>query len=257
MRTPLLALTLLTASCGLFSGPAVKPVQLVNGFDFPLTITLTSEGGSETSYELAPKARVGLDVSGRYTVSAKKADGTEVDKKTANFASSSERKDGCVEFFNPGGAAYYVAEEIQYGDTTYAPKMSTIAGKNHATLCATWGLDVDQPPEAISTSDQYAMSKTYKWMHEGGDGTWVSSIEHLLADQERNKPADNSSMIRAWNVAIAIHKHDRGNPRLAALGPKFHHACKNALQDFFTSGPLVGEQERKCLDNHAAIFPGG
>ena len=78
MRTPLLALTLLTASCGLFSGPAVKPVQLVNGFDFPLTITLTSEGGSETSYELAPKARVGLDVSGRYTVSAKKADGTEV-----------------------------------------------------------------------------------------------------------------------------------------------------------------------------------
>lgn len=251
MRIPLIALTVMTASCGLFSSRTVEPVQLVNGFDFPLTITMSREGGSESAYEVPPGGRVGVNVTGGYTVTAKKADGTELTSKKAEFGVDD---DACVEFYNPGGAANYVSEEIQYGSTTYTPKLSSTAGRSHVKMCVTWGLDVEKPPESISTSDQYAMSKTYRWLHLHEEGDWVDSIDYLLGVQEREPTAENKHLTMAWNIAIGVHNHDRDNPRLKALGPRFHQMCTTGLSDIY-KGILAENELKKCLNNHAVLFP--
>jgi len=242
---------LLTGACSWFTGSSVEPVQITNGFDFPVTVHITPEGSSERTLEVPAHGRVGLTAGGSHTIRATTASGEELSNKKYSFDEWGERKKGCVLFVNILGSAYVVSEEVKYGDNGMTPTASSIKGREFAKLCATWGLDVQEPPEAISVEKDYTGGRNLEWMHYRGEGDWHETVRALL----KQETADNSHLARAWRIAIAVYKHDKDNPRLSGLGPEFKQGCMNAT-DFTTEGPLAYSNRKKCLKNHGVLFGG-
>ena len=243
----IVALGIGLVACG---GGGPQYVQFANGFDFAVKAEVTSDGGATTTIEIPSKARVGADLDGPVTIDFKTADGTSMAKKKYKITTKDKRKEGCQEYINVLGSAAILEEEIVYGIGSKGGG-TLLSGDDFATVCPRWGFETDKPPEAITVKEG-TLGMDRKWLHYVGDGDWVAAIESLLAKEAQ---VGDQARIRAWNLAVAVHKHDPKNARLAALGPKFVAAC-HKIVDMFTTGPLAGKAKADCLKNAATLFPG-
>ncbi len=222
-------------------------VQFANGFEFDVTAKLDCESGGEQTITVPAKSRVGAELSGKCEIEFESPEGS-MSKKNYTFEEPGERKDGCFEYVNILGSAAIVEEDMAYGIGIKSGD-NLIMGREHVKVCPRWGFD-ETPPESIAVEEgTMGMNKT--WIHYDGDGDWHATIERLLSLEP---PADDSYRIRAWNLAVAVSKHDPKNERLQALGPKFKAACA-IIPDFFAGGPMAGKAEKDCLANAKALFP--
>ena len=248
---PLLLLAGMSLGLWLYFGQREPYVQFVNGFDFDVTVTLTDEDGGTTTVAVPARGRVGADFAGAHTVDVQSASGTKiVEGKKVTFTESDKRKEGCFQYFNVGGSAAILAEDVVYGGGIKGGG-KLLSGETLTTLCPTWGLETEEPPEAISVKEG-TVGRNHTWLHYVDDGSWKTSIRLLLA----KKPAmGDFDRIRAWNIAAAVHRVDPDNAELVALGPEFKAACLRMV-DMFTTGPMAGQAKKKCLTNTKAMFPG-
>lgn len=235
-------------ACG--GGGAIAPVQFANGFDFAVKAEVTDADGKTTIVEVPSKGRVGADFEGAHSVEFKTPDGTSMGKKKFKFATSDERKEGCQQYVNVLGSAAIVEEDIVYGvGIKGASKM--MSGHDFVRVCPRWGFETTRPPEQITVKEG-TVGMDRKWVHYIGEGDWVAAIDSLLATE---KDVGDQMRIRAWNIAVAVSKFDKTNPRLAPLGPKFVEAC-HRMEDMFKTGPMAGKAKADCLKNTKALFPG-
>jgi hypothetical protein len=252
MRTPRwpLVLVLLLAACGSGSDTAQPPyVQFTNGFEFAVTAKITSSGGKTTELQLPARGRVGVDLAGEHTIELISASGVSMQTKTYEFAPRDKRKKRCLEIVNVLGSAAIVEEEIVYG-AGGPGRVTLLGGDHHAKVCPRWGFETDAPPTSVKV-DKYTPGIDLSWLHYAGDGDWHTTILTLLA---KTPEMGDQDRIKAWNLAVAIHKFDPQNPRLAPLGPKFVQAC-HTIVDMFTTGPMAGKATKDCLANARALFP--
>jgi hypothetical protein len=131
--------------------------------------------------------------------------------------------------------------------TSMAKKKYKISAK----VCPRWGFETTKPPEAITVKEG-TVGMDRKWLHYIGDGDWVAAIESLLAQKAQ---VGDQARIRAWNLAVAVHKVDPKNARLAPLGPKFVAAC-HEIVDMFTTGPARGEGQVRLPQEREVALPG-
>lgn len=228
------------------SGP--DSVIFANGFEIPVTATLTDESGSETVLEIPAKGRASADLAGKYSLKVVNGAGkTMVDRK-ASFRPKDKRKDGCFQYYNILGAAAITSDEIVYG-VGISPSRKVLSGYTKAHICQTWGFETKAPPKAIST-EEGTLGRTLHWVHYLGDGDWFESINYLL---DRKREMGDQTRIRAWNLAVAVSKYDQKNSRLQQLAPKFEKAC-NEIVDMFQGGILGGKVTEDCLANHRGLF---
>ncbi len=245
VRTILIA-TLLTAACGK-SGPPY--VQFANGLDFAVTAKVTTSSGKTETIEIPAHGLVGADLEGDNTIELLAPNGTVMESKKYTFASGDQRKKRCQEYVNVLGSAAIVEEDVVYG-VGIKGGGQLLAGQRHAKVCPRWGFETKQPPTAVSVEGN-SVGVNLTWLHYVGDGDWVASVQTLL--DKPPQPGDQDRII-AWNLAVAVWKHDPKNPRLAPLGPRFEDAC-HKIVDMFTTGPLVGKAEQDCLRNTQRLFP--
>lgn len=230
-------------------GREQPPTLFVNGFDFPVTVKATSESGDETIVEVPAKGRVAGDLAGKHTVEYLLADGTSMKKKTFKLTAKDKRKKRCIDIINVLGSAAIVQEDITFGIGIKGRGKMT-SGHDFVKLCPRWGFETKAPPKAIKVKEGN-MGMTLGWMHYMGDGDWVAAVDAQLAKKPQ---MGDQSRIRAWNIAFAVNKFDKDNPRLKAQGPKFKAAC-HKIVDMFTTGPLAGKAKKDCLRNTKAMFP--
>ncbi len=235
-------------ACG-GGGAGTEYTQFANGFDFAVKAEVTSEDGKTTVIEVPSKGRVGADFEGSHTIEFKTADGTSMGKKKVKFATGDKRKEGCQEYVNVLGSAAIVEEEIVYGIGGKGTS-NMMSGHDFVKVCPRWGFETTKPPEQITVKEG-TIGMDRKWLHYIGDGDWVAAIDSLL---EKKAQMGDQSRIRAWNIAVAVSKFDKNNPRFKALGPKFVEAC-HQIVDTFTTGPLAGKAKEDCLKNTKALFP--
>ncbi len=235
-------------ACG-GGGSGTGYTQFANGFDFAVKAEVTDADGKTTIIEVPAKGRVGADFEGSHSIEFKTADGTSMGKKKIKFATSDKRKEGCQEYVNVLGSAAIVEEEIAYGISMKGAS-NMMSGHDFVAVCPRWGFETTTPPEQITVKEG-TIGMDRKWLHYIGDGDWVAAIDSLLAKEAQ---MGDQSRIRAWNLAVAVSKFDKNNPRLSALGPKFVQAC-HKIVDTFTTGPLAGKAKEDCLKNTKAVFP--
>lgn len=256
-KTPLIiAVALLVIGGGLGAwfmlkgdGRANPPTLFVNGFDFAVKVKATSESGTETVIDVPAKGRVPGHLEGTHTVEYLHADGTSMKKKKFKLTTDEKRKKRCIDIINVLGSAAIVQEDIAFGIGIKGRGKMT-SGHDFVKLCPRWGFETTQPPKAIKVK-KGNMGMNLGWMHYMGDGDWVAAIDAQLAKKPQ---MGDQSRIRAWNIAFAVNKFDKDNPRLKAQGPKFKAAC-HKIVDMFTTGPLAGKAKKDCLRNTKAMFP--
>ena len=256
-KTPLIiALALLIIGGGLAAffllkgdGRSNPPTMFVNGFDFAVKLKATSESGDETIIDVPAKGRVGGDLEGTHTFEYLHADGTSMKKKKFKLTTDDKRKARCIDIINVLGSAAIVEEDLAFGVGIKGGGKMT-SGHDFVKMCPRWGFETAEPPKAIKVK-KGNIGMNLSWMHYQGDGDWVAAIDALLAKKSQ---MGDQSRIRAWNIAFAVNKFDKGNPRLKAQGPKFKAAC-DRIDDMFKTGPLAGKAKRDCLSSTKAMFP--
>ncbi|MFN3200404.1 MAG: hypothetical protein ACE366_18545 [Bradymonadia bacterium] len=248
---PLLAVAGIGAGAWfLFSGSGVDPIMFTNGFDFPVKAKIVDEGGSESTVEIPAHGRIGADLEGKHTITFSSPEG-KMKAVKYNFKDKSELKDECFYVINILGSASLLADEIAYGSSGLGGNYF-YSGRDYFKVCPTWGFETEKPPEAVSVSeDTHGVALT--WFHYDGEGDWYATIKKLLAQPPNISDQDR---IRAWNLAVAVSKHDPKNERLPTLGPDFKAACEKMI-DMFKGGPMEGQMPDKCRRNANALFPGG
>lgn len=230
-------------------GPSQDFVQLANGFEFPVTVKVTAEGGKESTLTLPPKSRTGADFEGEYTLEFSSPKGVMQSKKYT-FATGDKRKKGCFQYVNVLGSAAIIEEEVVYG-VGIKGSNKLLSGEHFVGVCPRWGFETEKPPEAV-TVKQGKIGIDLKWLHYIGEGDWHASIGSLLALKPR---VGDQPRIKAWNLAVAMSKHDPDNARFKALGPQFKQACTQII-DMFEGTAMAGKAQRDCLANANAVFPG-
>lgn len=232
-------------ACGGAGGGDAAPVQFANGFDFAVKAEVTDADGKTTIIDVPSKGRVGADFEGPHSVEFKTATGTSMGKKKFKF----ERKEGCQQYVNVLGSAAIVEEDIVYG-VGIKGASNMMSGHDFVRVCPRWGFETTRPPDQITVKEG-TVGMDRKWLHYIGEGDWVAAIDSLLATE---KDVGDQKRIRAWNIAVAVSKFDKTNPRLAPLGPKFVEAC-HRIDDMFKTGPMAGKAKADCLRNTKALFP--
>jgi len=248
LRTVIGALALvgfMATGCG---GEKEDYIQFANGFEFDVTAEITDESGGTQILVIPAKGRVGADLTGKATIEFTSPK-SSMKKKKYKFATKEDRKEGCFEYVNVLGSAAIVEEDLSFGVGIKSPD-KLLLGRGHTKVCPRWGFETSERPESITVKEG-TVGMNLTWLHYSGDGDWHASIEKLLS---LPPAADDSHRIRAWNLAVAISKHDPDNARLEPLGPSFKAAC-GKIQDFFTTGPLAGKAEADCLRNTKGLFP--
>jgi hypothetical protein len=235
-------------ACG-GGGAGTEYTQFANGFDFAVKAEVTSEDGKTTIIDVPARGRVGADFEGTHTIEFKTADGTSMGKKKLKLTPGDKRKEGCQDYINVLGSAAIVEEEIVYG-VGIKGSSNMMSGHDFVKVCPRWGFETTKPPEQITVKEG-TVGMDRKWLHYIGDGDWVAAIDSLLA---KKKDVGDQSRIRAWNIAVAVSKFDKTNPRLKALGPKFVEAC-HRMEDMFKTGPMAGKAQADCLKNTKGLFP--
>lgn len=231
------------------SGPDNPPTLFVNGFDFAVKVKATAESGDETIIDVPAKGRVPADLAGPYTVEYLHPDGTSMKKLKFKLTTEDKRKPRCIDVINVLGSAAIVEEDIAFGVGIKGRGKMT-SGHDFVKMCPRWGFETTEPPKSI-TVKKGNIGMNLSWMHYMGDGDWVAAIDALLAKEPQ---MGDQSRIRASNIAFAVNKFDKDNPRLKAQGPKFKAAC-DTIVDMFTTGPLAGKAKKDCVANTKAMFP--
>src|SRR5262245_50893631 len=109
-----LALALLALGTSLSGcGCSRDRVQVLNGFDFPVVLEITPQGGAARTLEVPARGRVGFDLVGQANVKVKTAGGEVIDEGPANFAQA-DQPEHCLAIYNVLGSAAIETKEIIY-----------------------------------------------------------------------------------------------------------------------------------------------
>lgn len=207
-----LALGLALTGCG-----QDDHVHLLNGFDFPVKLTIALEEGGEKSFELPARGRVTTDVTGKGTVKVETTGGELIAENKAYFGKTDTDKKRCERAFNVQGAAAIVQEDIEYGTGFGAPNYQLKAGWLTEDFCtARWIFE--DPPEKISVKAMGPAGRTLGWVHYLDDGSWLAAVNALLEDQGQFK---SQSRGRAQRIVKTVVEHDPDNKELPALKERF------------------------------------
>ena len=192
-------------------------LHILNGFEFPVTVTLTTQEGKSETHQVPALGRVTTDLQGTGTVKAETASGGLISENKANFGQGKDGKSPCPRALNIEGAAAIVQEGIEYGNGFGAAQYSLKAGWISESFCtASWVFE--DPPEAIAVDQHGPAGRTKDWVHYVGDGSWKTSVDALLEDQGEFK---GQSRGRAQRIVRTVVTHDPQNPKLADVQAKF------------------------------------
>src|SRR5262245_3557774 len=89
-------------------------VQVLNGFDFPVTVTLVSDADGEQSLSVPARGRVGTEIGGKGKFRVATEAGVQIAEDEVAFGKK-ERNTGCYRVLNVAGAAAVVSEDVVYG----------------------------------------------------------------------------------------------------------------------------------------------
>jgi hypothetical protein len=192
-------------------------VHILNGFDFPVTATITSEGGATETHEVPARGKVTSDVFGKGSVKVVTASGALVSENEAVFGTPKPDQEPCQRAFNILGAAAIAQEDVIFGDGFGDPHYSLKAGSISEDFCtARWVFE--DPPESISVDAMGPGGRTIGWVHYIGDGSWATSVDALLGDTGEFKGQSRGG---AQRIVQAVVTHDPSNPALAAIEARF------------------------------------
>lgn len=192
-------------------------VHLLNGFDFPVTATITLESGDTETHKIPPRGRVTSSVKGKGTVKVVTESGDLVSENNARFGKADSDKKPCVRVFNVQGAAAIAREDVVFGTGFGTPDFALRAGWINDEYCTvTWAFQ--DPPEAISVDRHSPGGRNIGWLHYVDDGSWLTSVNALLEDKGQFK---DQSRGRAQRIVKAVVAHDPSNPALAEVEARF------------------------------------
>lgn len=229
------------AAWWLLRAPAQPYVQLVNGFDFPVTAKVKTEDGPEQVINIPAHGRVGADFAGSHTVEVSLKDGKFLSKEKVNFGDRGKRKERCQFFYNVLGSAAIIEEEVNYG-IGGIPWVKLASGKTKVKLCPTWGFETLQPPEAISVKSD-SLGATLKWMHYIDDGGWDTSVAELVKalPRETNKPL---IIAQAQQIIRAVRTHDPDNQHLPALEALYKEHGLDFPEDYREISKIIASKKK-------------
>lgn len=203
------ALTMLVlAACS--SKPNESRVFVLNGFDFPVVVTIASEGGKVT-LELPPRGRVNPAVSGKGTVNVTTKAGALISEDTALFGKGGNQ--GCYYVYNVMGAASYVNEDVVYGTGFGKPEYRRRAGEIAEQECYV-SFAFRDPPEKIAVDKYGPRGDNRGWLHYEDDGGWVVAVNSLLDDTGQWA---SQSRGKAQRIVRVVVTHDPANPALGRI----------------------------------------
>jgi hypothetical protein len=202
-------------------------VQFVNGFDFPVSVTLTSKSGDTSKIKLPARGRIGKDLDGPYKVKVMSTGGASLSEENVDFGKRAKRKKKCLFFYNALGSAAIVKEDIAYG-IGIKSRSKTTAGGTRVKFCYTWGFETKEPPKAIRVK-KYTAGRNHSWMHYDGDGSWHTSLTSLL----NNTSWPGRARARAQKIIRAVITHDPDNKKLPEMKKLF------AQHNLFVPPPLT------------------
>ncbi len=232
--------------------PAKPYIQLVNGFDFPVTATVSSEGSDEQAFEIPAHGRVGADFTGKHTVEVTLKDGKVLSSEKVNFGE--RKKERCQFFYNVLGSAAIIEEEVDYG-IKGIPSVKLASGQTRIKLCPTWGFETAEPPKAIKAK-KGKLYATHKWMHYIGDGGWDTSVAELVRrlPNATNKP---QRIARAQRIVRAVRTHDPDNQHLAALQTLFEQNGLDFPEDYREVAKLIASKKQGAEATKAGRWSAG
>jgi hypothetical protein len=202
------------AACGSKGGHPRPRVQVLNGFDVPVSVTITPTQGSAVTLAVPPHGRVPADVVGEVNVVVRSEHGDTLDQGPATMASK-DPSEGCVVVYNVLGAAAIESRDVGYGDVTDDPSRILGAGTVSEQCC---GLSFvfEQPPDAITVKDEPGPGGEQRgWIGYIGDGDWKQAVKTLLAEPETAYAGQYRNP--ASQIIAAVQKVDPKNPALPEL----------------------------------------
>lgn len=210
--TAVLFATLAIAGCSTSDGS----VQVLNGFDIPVVVTLISDSDGETTLQVPPRGRVTTEIGGRGRVKVATESGTAISDDEVAFGKK-DRSKGCYRVINVAGAAAIATDDVVYGDGFGTPHGSLQSGWISEEHCYI-GWAFEEPPEAISVEKHGPHGRNITWLHYVGDGSWVTAVGLLLDDKGEHASLSRGMAQRIVKVVVA---HDPSNTSLPAIEQRF------------------------------------
>lgn len=220
-------------------------VIFFNGFDFPVTATVTSEGGDTTTVEIGPRSRVGADVAGKSTVRVTTASGELIRESKASFPEEDKRRETCPFVYNVQGGAAVAVVDVVYGQQFGTPNKNVLSGEISDRPCnVNWRFE--DPPEAVST-EKYTPGMTLGVMRYEGEGDWLAAAKVLLELQDRWPDQRRGA---AYRIVGTVVKHDPNNPKLEEAKKLF--AAHKVRMPTVEALEKAAERERKRKERRKA-----
>ena len=191
-------------------------VQVLNGFDFPVPVTLISDADGEQTLTVPARGRVTTEIGGRGKLRVATESGTQIAEDEVAFGKK-ERNAGCYRVLNVAGAAAVVTEDVVYGTGLGVADTQLLSGWLSEEPCDI-GWAFEEPPEAIGVEQHSPPGRTIGWLHYLGDGSWATAVGALLDDKSRHANLSRGAAQRIVRVVVA---HDPANTSLPAIEQRF------------------------------------
>jgi len=234
-------------------GPDQEYVQFANGFDFPVTATVATDGGKEQVIEIPAHGRVGADFEGKHKVKVTMKGGAVLADSTVDFGPSSKRKKKCQLFYNVLGSAAIVEEEVSYG-IAGLPSATVVAGETLTRVCPQWGFETKEPPSAVRVK-KGRMAADVRWLHYVDDGSWRAAVVELL----RRLPKATDPLRRERSIRLIVRTviaHDPQNPGLAQLKPLFAEQGIDFPEDYRELVKIIDAKKNGTAESAGRWKPG-